>query len=125
MTNAKRIYNELLNDERLLELIDEDSIFDTYPNGVTVFPCVIFLDQNQREIEYADNFSTTDLLEVQIHIFTKAIENYPTTTEIGKIVNDIFKGDYWISSNNGEVPDTQDNIKHRVMNFSKKILVNL
>lgn len=122
MINAKKIYNELLDNEDLKTLIDEDSIFDAYPNEVTVFPCVIFLDQNQREIEFADNFNIADLLQVQIHIFTKSLENFPTTSEIGLIVGNIFKADYWTCESNGEIADIQDNIRHRVMNFSKKIL---
>lgn len=123
MINAKKIYNELLDNEELKTLIDEDSIFDSYPNEVTVFPCVIFLDQNQREIEFADNWNLANELSVQVHIFTKALENYPTTSEIGLIVNKIFRTDLWSCQSNGEFTDVDDSIRHRVMTFSKKILL--
>ena len=119
MINAKAIYNTLLNDERVKAVAKE--IVDAYPSIITKFPCVIFLDAEQSDREFADNLPTVDKLGVEIHIFTKALGTYKTTTEIGLVVADVMKKQFFTCSSNREVPDVEDNIRHRVMYFTREV----
>lgn len=119
MTNTKKIYNQILSDDELSELVDEESIFDSYPDEVTIFPCVIFTGENQNDVEYADNKSTCDDCSVNIHIFTKAIGNYPTTSEIAKIVDGLFKeNDFQLT---GNIDQDENEIRHKILTFRKQI----
>ena len=38
MINAKKVYNEILSDPILIEMVGEDSIMDSYPDEVVKFP---------------------------------------------------------------------------------------
>ena len=118
MINAKEKYNTLLNDERIKAVVK--TILDAYPSKVTVFPCLIFLDAGQKDEEFADNLPTVDGLSVEIHIFTKAVGTYKTTSEIGIVVADVMKENYFACTDNREVPDVEDNIRHRVMYFTRE-----
>lgn len=119
MINAKKIYNTLLNDERIKAVAK--TIVDAYPSKVTVFPTVVFLDAEQSDTEFADNLPTVDKLGVEIHIFTKAVGTYKTTTEIGLVVADVMKEQFFTCPSNREVPDVDDNIRHRVMYFTREV----
>lgn len=121
MINAKIIYNNLLNDSRLLTLVGEDNISDVYPNEVVIFPTVIFQDGEQTDTEFCDNLPMANDCNVSIHIFTKSLDGYPTTSEIGIIIGQIFKENFFVCNGNREL-DEPDNIKHRVMSFRKEIL---
>lgn len=121
MINVKKIYNEILSDERLLNVISEDNIFDCYPNEVETFPCVIYMEGVQMDIEFADNLPTANSCNVDIHIFTKALENYPTTSEIGIIIGEIFKEKYFTCTSNLETYDENPEVRHRIMSFRKEI----
>lgn len=122
MINTKKIYNELLNDVRILQLVNDENIFDAYPETVESFPCVIFLDENQRDSEFADNFPMASDCSVTIHIFTKAENNYPTTSEIGIVIGEVFKENYFTCDSNNELSDVQKDVRHRVMSFRKQML---
>ena len=119
MINAKVIYNSILNDERITEYTE--NIFDAYPETVETFPCIIFQDDNQRDEEFADNLPTVDSLGVQIHIYTKALDGYSTTTEIGLVVAEVMKENWFVCTSNREVPDVEDNVRHRVMYFTRDV----
>lgn len=120
MINAKELYYSILNDERLTSLVED--IFDSYPETIETFPCVVFQEENQSDIEFADNQPIGDDISVQIHIFTKAIASYPTTSEIGLVINTLMHEYYFSCRTNREVPDVEDNIRHRVMTFGKALL---
>lgn len=122
MINAKKIYNEILNDERIKAFVSDDQIFDSYPNNIETFPCIIYLDNNQRDLEFADNKPTATGCNVEIHIFTKTLEGFPTTSEIGIVLCDIMKEKYFSCPYNAEVSDVQKDVKHRIMNFTKEFL---
>ena len=121
MINVKAIYNELLNNPSILELVDDNSIFDGYPTTIEQFPCICFVEDGQTDTEYADNRHTFENCAVQVHIYTKALDGYPTTSEIGVRVADVFNENYWHCRDTKEVSDPNDDVKHRVMNFSKQI----
>jgi hypothetical protein len=121
MINAKEIYNKLLNDERITELVDEDNILSSWPNEVETFPCIIFMDENQSDDEYNDNKPEASRCSVQIHIFTKKLDGYVTTSEIGVIITEVMHEDLWNCSQNGEVSNTDPDCEHRVMVFNKSI----
>ena len=119
MINAKLLYNTILNDARITAVAPV--VLDAYPNSITKFPCVIFLDDSQADKEFADNHPLANSIGVQIHIFTKALSDYKTTTEIGLIVAEVMKENYFVCTSNSEVPDIDDNIRHRVMYFRRDV----
>lgn len=121
MINTKALYYSLLNDERITALVGADNILDAYPNTVETFPCVIYLDDNQNDIEFADNQPLANDVSVQIHIFTKALADYYTTFEIGSVVATIMAENFFACTQNGEAPDVDDDVRHRVMTFRKVI----
>lgn len=119
MINAKKIYNEILSDPILVEMVGEDSIMDSYPDEVVKFPCVIFTDSLQADIEFGDNQPHGTECYVDVHIFTKALEGFPTTTEIGLVVNNIFHANDFYCTSNFELEEG-NGIKHRVMKFKNE-----
>ena len=122
MINLKSLVYNILNDSRITSLISEDNILDAYPNKIETFPCIIFLDSNQNDIEFADNKPLGDDCSVTIHIFTKALGGYSTTSEIGIVVSEVFKDNFFSCDGNTEVNDPDPNVRHRIMNFRKEIL---
>lgn len=121
MINTKVIYNTLLNDTRITELVDKDNVLSSWPNEVETFPCIIFMDENQSDDEYNDNKPEASRCSVKIHIFTKKLDGYVTTSEIGVIIAEIMHEDLWNCSQNGEVIDPDPDCEHRVMVFNKSI----
>lgn len=121
MINTKVIYNTLLNDTRITELVDEDNILSSWPNEVETFPCIIFMDENQSDDEYYENMPGASRCSVQIHIFSKKLDGYTTTSEIAIKVAEVMNEDLWNCSQNGEVSDPDPNCEHRVMVFNRSI----
>ena len=122
MINAKELYNSLLTDSRITELVDEDNILSSWPNEeIETFPCIIFLDDNQNDDEYNDNRSSASDCSVQIHIFSKKLDGYITTSEIAIKIAEVMNEDLWNCSQNGEVSDPNPDTEHRVMVFNKSI----
>lgn len=124
MINAKEIYSTLLSNEKIVALVSEDNIFNSYPGEVEIFPCIAFVDDNQSDGEYADNKHMADNCSVEIHIFTKKLENYVTSSEIGVIIAEVMNDDLWHCSMNREIGDPKPDVEHRVMRFSKSIYNN-
>ena len=121
MINAKEIYANLLSDNRITAVVDGDNILSAYPDCVEDFPCIIFLDENQSDSEYADNKHTVDRCSVTIHIFSKKLDEYVTTSEIGVIIANVMNEDLWHCSLNREITDPAPSVEHRVMSFEKSI----
>lgn len=115
MVNVKKTAYSILNDERLTELVTD--VFDAYPSTVNNFPCVVFLDNGQNDIEYADNNNLAVVYNVEVHIFTKALDGFPTTFEIAEVVKSLLRENDFNCIMNMEIPDEQDNVRHRVMEF--------
>lgn len=124
MINAKKLYLELLSDSRITDLVSEENILSSYPNEVEIFPCIIFLDENQNDTEYNDNKCGAEDCSVMIHIFSKKLEEYPTISEIGIKIAEVMNEDLWNCSQNGEVSDPDPDVEHRVMVFNKSIYNN-
>lgn len=121
MINTKVIYNTLLNDQRITELVSDENIFNAWPDEFEVFPCIVFMDENQSDDEYYENMPGASRCSVQIHIFSKKIDGYVTTSEIGVIIARVMNEDLWNCSQNGEVSNTEPDVEHRVMVFNKSI----
>ena len=121
MINTKEIYNKLLSDERIIELINADNILSAWPNDIEIFPCIIFMDENQNDTEYYENMPGASNCSVQIHIFSKKLNGYITTSEIAVIIAKVMNEDLWNCSQNREVGDPDPNTEHRVMIFNKSI----
>lgn len=122
MINAKKIYNTRLNNSRITALVNENNILSSWPDKkIENFPCIIFMDNNQNDDEYNDNKASASSCSVQIHIFSKKIEGYISTSEIGVIIAEVMNEDLWHCSQNGEVADPDPDCEHRVMFFNKSI----
>ena len=121
MINTKEIYNTLLNDQRITELVSDENIFNAWPDKFETFPCIVFMDENQSDDEYYENMPGASRCSVQIHIFSKKIDGYVTTSEIGVIIAKVMNEDLWNCSQNGEVSNTDPDVEHRVMVFNKSI----
>ena len=59
-----------------------------------------------------------------IHIFSKKLDGYVTTSEIGVIIANVMNDDLWHCSQNGEISDPDPDAEHRVMRFEKSIFIN-
>lgn len=121
MINTKEIYSQLLSNSELIALVPDDNITNSYPNEVEIFPCIIVVDENQSDSEYADNKHNADRCSVMFHIYTKKVGDYVTTSEIGVIIAKVMNNDLWHCSMNGEISDPQPDVEHRVMRFDKSI----
>ena len=53
--------------------------------------------------------------------FTKALKDYATTSEIGLKVAEVMRENYFTCRNNREVEDVDDNVRHRVMYFTREV----
>lgn len=119
MINAKKFYKTILSDQRITAVAS--TVLDAYPDAIETFPCIIFLDDNQMDKEFADNLPLADNIRVQIHIFTKALKGYNTTSEIGMVVADVMKENWFVCTSNTETPDVDDKVRHRVMYFTRDV----
>lgn len=122
MINVKKIYNSLLNDARITSLVS--NIFNAYPAEVEIYPCIIFLDSNQNDDEYADNKPEASGCSVEIHIFTKKLDGFVSSSDVAVAVAEVMNEDLWNCSRNGEVSDPDPDVEHRVMSFNKSIYYN-
>lgn len=122
MINTKIMCYNILTDSRLTSVINEDSIFDAYPENVETFPCVIYLDSGQSDTEFADNLPTASDTSLDIHIFTKAEEGYPTATSIAEIICKLFREKYFTCTTNTEISDPDKTVKHRFLSFKNTFL---
>lgn len=119
--NLKKYYMSLLsNDTALTELLGTGKILSAYPQEVTVFPVVIFEDVNSSDIEFSDNLPEGTSAQVRIHVFSKTIKGYPKAEVIAERIRSIFRSDFWAMTNNQEAPDVEDNIKHRILDFTRE-----
>ena len=121
MIDAKKLYKTILSDSRITALVKD--VLDAYPGTIEKFPSVIYLDENQTDIEFADNLPQGDSIAVQVHIFTKALKNYATTSEIGLKIAEVMRENYFTCRNNREVQDIDDNERHRVMYFTREVFL--
>lgn len=110
------VYGILSGDEAIAGYVG-DNILDAYPNMVENFPCIIFLDANQSDVEFADNKPLADAAEVEIHIFTKALDGFPTATEIGEAVYVAMNENYFVLTGGRGLSDPDPDVRHRIMNF--------
>lgn len=120
MLNMKKYYQTLLSSStELAETLGTNGeIMSAYPDEVTVFPLVVYEDTNQKDVAFSDNLPQGTEASVRVHIFTKSLSGYATTTTLGSIIHELFRSDYWSCTANTEVVD-DDNIKHRVMDFKR------
>lgn len=124
MINVKAIYDELLTNEKITALVSEDNIMSAYPAEVEVYPCIIFLDENQSDTEYRENKPGASSCSVMIHIFSKKLDGYATTTEIAELIAEVMNDNLWNCSRNGETADPDPDVEHRVMAFNTSIFYN-
>ena len=120
--NLKKYYRKLLteNSDLITLLGSTDKIVSSYPQEITTFPLVIFEDMNSKDVAFSDNLPEGITAQVRIHIFTKTISGYPKAETIAELVHSIFRADYWACTMNQETSDVSDNIKHRVMDFTRE-----
>lgn len=123
MLNVKKyMFTLLTSDAELSELLGEGHIVSAYPQEVKTFPLVVYEDSGQRDVEFSDNLPEGTDVSVRIHIFTKTLTDYPTTAQIGSLVHEIMRADFWACTLNTETSDVSDNIRHRIMDFKRAFL---
>jgi len=110
----------LLSNEALTDLIGENKVMSAYPEEVNTFPLVIFEDTTSFDVAFSDNLPEGTSAQVRIHIFSKTLKTYKKVEEIAEVVHTIFRSDFWACTNNQEVADTTDNVKHRIMDFRRE-----
>ena len=120
--NLKKYYRTLLtNSSELVALLGSaDKIVASYPNEVTTFPLVIYEDMNSSDVAFSDNLPEGTSATVRIHIFSKLIKNYAKVEDITEIVHSVFRADYWAMTMNQDSADTEDNIRHRILDFKRE-----
>ena len=124
MINTKKLYTTLLNNALITTLVTEDNILNSYPNKIVNFPCLIFLDENQNDTEYNENKPGASACSLELHIFSKKLDGYVTTSEIAITVSEVLHEDLWHCSQNRELADPDPDVEHRVMFFNKSIFIN-
>lgn len=124
MINTKKLYNTILSDATITALVPADNIMSAYPAEVEVYPCIIFLDENQSDGEYNDNKAGSSDCSVNIHVFSKKLDGYYSTSDIAEKICSVMNADLWHCSKNGEVTDPDPDTEHRVLFFSKSIYNN-
>lgn len=123
MINAKKLYSTLLQDNRITALISENNILNSYPNKVVDFPCLIFVDENQADTEYYENQPGASNCNLMIHIFSKKLDGYVTTSEVAIVIAEILHENLWNCPQNREVSDPDPDVEHRIMFFNKSIFL--
>lgn len=120
MLNMKKYVRQLIiSSPALIALVPATRVLSAYPDEVTQFPCVIIEEQGQRDEGFSDNLPNAERVNVRLHVFTKTVKDFATTTEVGKILHGIFRSDFWACTYNSEMQDTDESVKHRVMDFTR------
>ena len=117
--NLKKYYYSLLSHDSELVALIGNNIVSAYPQEVKTFPLVIFEDTSSRDTEFSDNLPDGTDATVRIHIFTKTIKDYAKAEDIAEIVRRIFRDEFWTCTLNQETSDVQDNVKHRILDFTR------
>lgn len=120
--NLKKYYRTLLTEssELVTLLGGATKIVSAYPQEIKTFPLVVYEDMSSRDVAFSDNLPEGTSAQVRVHIFSKTVKGYPKAEEIAEIVHSIFRADYWACTMNQETSDVSDNIKHRVMDFTRE-----
>lgn len=120
--NLKKYYRTLLTaDSTLTTLLGStDKIVSAYPQEVKTFPLVVYEDMNSRDVAFSDNLPEGTSAQVRVHVFSKTVKGYAKAEEIADVIRSIFRADYWTMTNNQETADVNDNIKHRVLDFTRE-----
>ena len=121
MINAKKLYKNIFSDERITSVIPEENILNAYPDEVEIFPCIIYLDENQSDGEYSDNKSGASGCSLTVHIFSKKITGYVSTADVAVVIANVLNEKLWNCSQNREFGDPDPDTEHRVMMFNKSI----
>lgn len=119
--NIKKYVKDLLtaSSELSAKLGKNGKILSAYPQEVNIFPCVIYEEMGSSDVAFSDNLPEGTSEIVRIHIFTKTLTNYPTTNEVGEIIRNVFRTNFWAMTSNNELSEV-DSIKHRVMDFKRE-----
>lgn len=118
--NLKKYYKDLLeSSSELTAKLGSGKILSAYPQEVKTFPLVVFEDMSSNDVAFSDNLPEGTNAQVRVHIFTKTLAKYPTTYEIADIIHHLFRADFWAMTNNTETGDVDDNIRHRIMDFTR------
>lgn len=120
--NLKKYYRTLLTENAGLieKLGSTDKVVSAYPQEVKNFPLIVYEDLNSRDVAFSDNLPEGTSAQVRIHIFSKTIKGFVKAEELADIVRAIFRADYWAMTNNTETADVNDNIKHRILDFTRE-----
>ena len=109
----------LTTDATLLALVgDATHISSVYPEKITLFPYIVYREENQIDTKFKDDFPSASISEYIVDIFVKENDTYP----IAKAVYDIFFPLNWVCDYSSNVPDPDIRVQHRTMRFSRLLM---
>lgn len=119
--NLKKYLKTLLSGSSELSAVlgTNGKILASYPNEITVFPCVIYEEQGSSDICFSDNLPEGTAAVIRIHIFTKTLTGFPTTNDVGDVIRGLFRSSLWAMTSNNEIGE-DGQIKHRIMDFKRE-----
>ena len=113
-------YTKLSTDAALLALVGSTAnISASYPETITVWPYVIFREENQPSAEYGDNLPLANISTYVVDVFVKN----DSTTPIAQAIDNLFTPLHWSCIYNSDVPDPDPMARHRVMRYTRPLYV--
>ena len=115
------IYGKLSVDAGVLAALGSTgSVVDIRPETIETFPLIVYTDENQVDFEFASNKPTMSAQRFKIDIFGKT-DGATTVEAIGGAVCSFFNGLFFTCTTNGDVPDPDISIRHRILRFSREL----
>ena len=123
LATKDKIYTMLTTNVALLALVGgADHIVSAWGETIEIFPLVIYQDENQSDMEFADNKPMASSVRYRIDVFTTT--DLASTTEIGQAIAIVMMADFFTCGTNGEVFEVTEGVKHRVMRFSRELFTS-
>ena len=109
--------NLLINSSAVTALVPVSRILGTWPNELTVKPCIVFreIDNNLSDDDYKDNSPKSETSIMQVDIF-----NTVSCFLISKAVDDILSTNNWNRDYAEDFVEKDTDLIHKVMRFSKR-----
>lgn len=110
------VFTTLSTDATLLALVGGIThISEARPENITVFPYIVFREDDQADSEFVDNLPVASDSKYVIDIFVKEADTYP----IAKVIHDIFMALFWTCEYSSDTLDPDISVRHRIMRFKR------
>jgi hypothetical protein len=115
------VYGKMSVDAGILAIIgDASHILNARPDVLTVFPLVIYSEQNQPDVEFVDDVP----VGVESTIIVDVYVDNGSSSLLAQAVCDLFKTLRWACVFNSEIPDPVQNVRHRTLRFYRPLLAS-